>query len=110
MIQINVTESAAPKNVATIDKPNLNLTGNTYDKQGVKTLVDDKFSEVQMGNDLGVIISTDTPPAVGLHFGKVFTAGTFTKFKDAENAALIFTQLELDVNFCFISEIGRAHV
>lgn len=103
MIQINVTESAVPKNVATIDKPNLNLTGNTYDKQGVKTLVDDKFSEVQMGNDLGVIISTDTPPAVGLHFGKVFTAGTFTKFKDAENAALIFTQLELDVNFCFIS-------
>lgn len=35
-IQINITEASSPQNVATIDRPDLNLEGNTFSKEQTK--------------------------------------------------------------------------
>ena len=62
----------------------------------------DKLEQIQIGNNLGLIKTTDTPPATGKHRGDVATAGTYTNFKNSEGVALAFTQLEIDENFCYI--------
>ena len=62
----------------------------------------DKLEQIQIGNNLGLIKTTDTPPATGKYRGDVATAGTYTNFKNSEGVALVFTQGELDINFGFI--------
>lgn len=62
----------------------------------------DKLEQIQIGNNLGLINLTDTPPATGKHRGDVATAGTYTNFKNSEGVALVFTQPEIDENFCSI--------
>lgn len=61
-----------------------------------------KLEQIQIGNNLGLIKLTDTPPATGKYRGDVATAGTYTNFKDITDTALDFTQLEIDENFCYI--------
>lgn len=65
------------------------------------TLID-KLEQIQIGNNLGLIKTTDTPPATGKYRGDVATAGTYTNFKNSSGVALAFTQLEIDENFCYI--------
>ena len=62
----------------------------------------DKLEQIQIGNNLGLIKTTDTPPATGKYRGDVATAGTYTNFKNSEGVALVFTQPEIDENFCYI--------
>lgn len=62
----------------------------------------DKLEQIQIGNNLGLIKTTDTPPATGKYRGDVATAGTYTNFKNSEGVALAFTQPEIDENFCSI--------
>ena len=61
-----------------------------------------KLEQIQIGNNLGLISLTDTPPATGKYRGDVATAGTYTNFKNSSGVALAFTQGELDNNFGFI--------
>lgn len=62
----------------------------------------DKLEQIQIGNNLGLIKTTDTPPATGKYRGDVATAGTYTNFKNSSGVALAFTQGELDINFGYI--------
>ena len=43
----------------------------------------DKLEQIQIGNNLGLIKTTDTPPATGKYRGDVATAGTYTNFKNS---------------------------
>lgn len=52
-IQVNVTESVSPKNVATVDRPDLNLVGNAVAKSQLTGILD------EFKSDIVEIIETD---------------------------------------------------
>lgn len=53
-------------------------------------------------SNLGLLKTTDTPPATGKHKGDVATAGTYTNFITAGATAVVFTAPELVDNFGYI--------
>ena len=58
-------------------------------------------------NYIGILSTTDTPPATGSYYGKVDTAGTYTNFLDSTSIPILFTNLELENNFGFISIVNN---
>ena len=95
-ITINVTDGVLNKNAGIVDAEQSNK--QVYNK----SQVDQKVSNILLSNNLGLINLTDTPPATGKYRGDVATAGTYTNFKDLSGVALVFTQPEIDENFCSI--------
>lgn len=60
-IQVNVTEQVSPKNAATIDRPDLSLTGNTY----TKVQIEDKITQVSGSSYLGELPKNFNFPTTG---------------------------------------------
>lgn len=73
-IQINVTESVSPKNGATIDRPDLNLVGNTYSK----VQVEDKLTSVAGTSYLGELPKTYNFPTTGSYTFNPIETGVYT--------------------------------
>jgi len=76
-VQINITESAAPKNAATVDQGL--LVGNSYTKQQVLTAINDKIGNVVSGFKEGINPTTPIPTGGwerGIYIAEV--SGTYT--------------------------------
>lgn len=56
----------------------------------------------EVGSNLGLLKTTDTPPPTGTHKGDVNSAGTYTNFIDSTSTAIEFTAPELVDNFGYI--------
>lgn len=100
-IQINVTEQVSPKNVATIDRPDLNLTGNAFSKQEVNQAITD----AQLTSVKGEAIPTTSPSPWQSGDPDLYekwdvnTVGTYSNFKDSNQNAIIVTVNDLNQNF-----------
>lgn len=73
-VQINVTESVSPKNVATVDRPDLNLIGNTYSK----VQVEDKLTSVVGTSYLGELPKSYNFPTTGSYTFNPIETGVYT--------------------------------
>ncbi len=60
-MQINITEHVSPPNAATIDRPDLNLTGNTYSKPQIE----DKITQAAGSSYLGELPKNFNFPTTG---------------------------------------------
>lgn len=74
----------------------------TTTKQYVSDTEKTNWNGASIGSDLGLLKTTDTPPATGKHKGDVATAGTYTNFITAGATAVVFTAPELVDNFGYI--------
>lgn len=86
-IQVNVTESVSPQNVATVDRPDLNLIGNTFSKQQTR----DEITTAQLTGVKGEATPTSSPspwqngdPDLYEKWD-VNTVGTYTNFLNGAN-------------------------
>lgn len=95
-VTLNISDSIPNKNAGIVDSEQ--VIKAVYNKPQV----DARIAEVRLGNDLGVIKTTDEMPLTGIHFGKVFEAETYTNFKDASLASIVVTSADLAGNFVFI--------
>jgi lysophospholipase L1-like esterase len=97
-MQINITEAAAPKNAATIDKDG--LTGNTYTKNEIQSEISKSFVGSIKGEAIPTTVPTVYNPTThpnGLYEKyDVKTEGTYTNFKNASNVALVVLAADLD--------------
>ena len=104
MIQINVTEASAPKNVATLDRPDLNLAGNTYSKEQIRTEISKVFATAIRGE--ATPTSSPSPWSSGspdlFEKWEVHTAGNYSNFKNASNTPIAVTLEDLTGNFVYI--------
>lgn len=104
MIQINVTEAAAPKNVATLDRPDLNLTGNAYSKEQTRNEITKGFATAVRGE--AIPTSSPTPWVAGnpdlFEKWEVHTAGTYVNFKDSSNNPVVVSSGDLVGNLVYI--------
>lgn len=73
-IQINVTESVSPKNAATTDRPDLNLTGNTYSK----VQVENKLTAVAGTSYFGELPKSYNFPTTGSYIFNPSEIGVYT--------------------------------
>lgn len=73
-VQINVTESVSPKNGATIDRPDLNLVGNTYSK----LQVEEKLTAVAGTSYLGELPKSYNFPTTGSYTFNPIETGIYT--------------------------------
>lgn len=73
-IQIQVTEQISPKNAATLDRPDLNLTGNTFSK----IQIDDKISRVVSSSYLGVLSPDHAFPVTGSYTFNPSSPGSYS--------------------------------
>lgn len=101
-IQVNVTEQVSPKNVATIDRPDLNLTGNTLSKQQINNAIADAVISNLKGEATPSSSPTPYNPIDypnGLYEKyDVKTVGTYTNFKDVTNTAITVSSNDLANN------------